>query len=60
VCRDPTTNELWKAVKLSAYRTAVENGTISAAKAASTLFWREGADESTGVPLTTLLAQNPA
>ena len=60
VCRDPTTNELWKPVKLSTYRAAVESGTISADKAATTLFWLEGADESTGVPLTTLLAQNPA
>ena len=60
VCRDPKTGELVPPYKLSVYRAWVADGKISAETAATTRFWPKGADESTGVPLATLLAQNPA
>ena len=58
--RDPLTKQLVPPYKLSVYRTWVAEGKISAETAATTLMWLHGADEATGVPLATLLAQTPA
>ena len=57
--RNPTTNEL-HAYKLSVFRSWVRDGVIPAATAATTRLWLKGADEATGVPMATVLAQNPA
>ena len=57
--RNPETKEL-HAYKLSVFRNWVRDGAISAETAATTRLWLKGADEATGLPIVTVLAQNPS